>query len=153
MISTSAELSLENGRTLRIGDVAARTGLTARTIRYYEEIGLLPGGTDRAKGRHRRYDPDDIERLRLVALLRELLGLSLDELHELVAAGGAWLVPHRPWGTDESIVERSGAIDHALAQIDRQLDLVRAREVVLAELAQALLERRQAIASKRLTGD
>jgi DNA-binding transcriptional MerR regulator len=38
---------------LRIGEVAELTGLTPRTIRYYEEIGLLSGAADRAQGKHR----------------------------------------------------------------------------------------------------
>ena len=50
-------------RPLRIGDVAELLGTTPRTIRYYEEIGLLRGA--RAPGRpHRLYDEDDVERLR-----------------------------------------------------------------------------------------
>ena len=42
-------------RQLRIGEVAELTGTAPRTIRYYEEIGLLPGSTDRAQGKHRLY--------------------------------------------------------------------------------------------------
>ena len=48
---------------LRIGDVARLVGTTPRTIRYYEEKGLLPASGDRAAGRHRLYDEDDVERL------------------------------------------------------------------------------------------
>ena len=47
---------------LRIGEVAERLGTTTRTIRYYEEIGLLGGG-EREAGRHRTYDEADVERL------------------------------------------------------------------------------------------
>ena len=47
---------------IRIGEVAERVGTTPRTIRYYEEIGLLPGGP-RRKGTHRLYDDADVERL------------------------------------------------------------------------------------------
>ena len=141
-----ADLS-ESGRSR-----PARASQRARSATT-RNIGLLPGGAERSKGRHRHYDADDVDRLRLIAGLRDLLGLSLEQLHTLVAAEGAWLVPNRPWREDESIAERSGVVDRALAQIDHQLDLLRAREAVLAELAQTLLERRQAIASKRITGD
>jgi DNA-binding transcriptional MerR regulator len=63
----------------RIGDVAEATGLTPRTIRYYEEVGLLEPAAH-TSGANRRYDDDDLERLRLIKRLREVVGLSLAEL-------------------------------------------------------------------------
>ena len=48
-------------KALRIGEVAELTGTTPRTIRYYEEIGLLPGAADRTQGRHRSYTEADVE--------------------------------------------------------------------------------------------
>jgi DNA-binding transcriptional MerR regulator len=71
---------------LRIGDVAKLTGTTARTLRYYEEIGLLPGAEDREAGRHRVYTQAEVDRVREVLRLRDLLGVSLEELRELLAA-------------------------------------------------------------------
>jgi len=59
---------------IRIGEVAERVGTTPRTIRYYEEIGLLPGG-QRRKGSHRVYDDDDVERLLELKRLRDLLNV------------------------------------------------------------------------------
>jgi hypothetical protein len=50
-------------RTLRIGVVAKRLGVTTRTIRYYEELGLLGAGSDRSKGAHRLYGEADIAHL------------------------------------------------------------------------------------------
>ena len=91
---------------LRIGDVAARVGTTTRTIRYYEEIGLLPGGPDRRAGAHRLYGEEDVERLRELLRLKELLGLSLDELRELVAAEDARSARRAEW---EAGSTRSGA--------------------------------------------
>jgi len=151
MMSVRADLSLQNGRTLRIGEVAAQTGLTPRTIRYYEQIGLLSAATESAKGKHRHYDMDDLEQLELIAGLRDLLGLSLEDISELVAGGGTWFAPSRPWETSASMLERSGMIDEALAQVDLQLVRVRARAADLEALEQRLQARRQAIESKRLT--
>jgi DNA-binding transcriptional MerR regulator len=68
---------------LPIGEVHAITGLSARTLRYYEELGLLPGVRRRAGGR-RVYGPDEIERLRFIQRLKAL-GLSLAEIKELNA--------------------------------------------------------------------
>jgi DNA-binding transcriptional MerR regulator len=71
--------------TLRIGEVAEQVGVTPRTIRYYEERGLLDR-EDRPKGAHRVYDEADVARLRELLRLRDLLGLSLEELVELAEA-------------------------------------------------------------------
>ena len=48
---------------LRIGEVAKRVGTTPRTIRYYEEIGILPSEGGRESGRHRLYGERDVQRL------------------------------------------------------------------------------------------
>ena len=71
-------------RELRIGDVAKLAGTTPRTIRYYEEIGLLPAAGDREPGAHRTYEEGDVERLTELLRLKDLLGISLEELKELV---------------------------------------------------------------------
>ena len=76
-------------RVMRIGEVAELTGTTPRTIRYYEEIGLLGGEAAREQGKHRCYTYGDVERIREVVRLRDLLGLSLDQLSQLVEAEAA----------------------------------------------------------------
>src|SRR6185312_16903066 len=58
---------------LRIGDVARLVGTTPRTIRYYEEKGLLPPAPGRPAGQHRVYEQADVERLREILRLKELL--------------------------------------------------------------------------------
>jgi len=73
----------EGEAQLSVAEVRARTGLTARTLRYYEELGLLPGVRRRA-GRRRVYGDDEIERLRFIQRLKAL-GLSLAEIKELNA--------------------------------------------------------------------
>ena len=66
---------------LRIGELAQRLGLTERTIRYYEELGLLDP-VKRLEGGQRVYSDDDVRRLRFVQRLKTL-GLSLQEMFEL----------------------------------------------------------------------
>lgn len=68
---------------LGIAEVQHQTGLSARTLRYYEELGLLPGVRRRAGGR-RVYGPDEIDRVRFIQRLKKL-GLSLAEIKELNA--------------------------------------------------------------------
>ena len=65
----------------RIGEVAAKVGLTERTIRYYEERGLLES-VKRLDGGQRVYTDDDVRRLKFIQKLK-VLGLSLAEMQEL----------------------------------------------------------------------
>ena len=127
---------------IRIGEVAERVGVTPRTIRYYEEIGLLPGSS-RSKGTHRLYDDNDVERLAELTRLRDLLNLSLDELKELVEAEEVRAVLRRRLDETDSDEERVEIIETALPYIDRQLDLVRRQKSELEKLESELLEKRK----------
>ena len=93
---------------LRIGDVAKLAGTTPRTIRYYEEIGLLPASSARERGAHRTYAEEDVERLADLLRLKDLLGLSLEELKALVEAEDARASLRREWeGRSRSLGRRS----------------------------------------------
>lgn len=127
---------------IRIGEVAERVGVTPRTIRYYEEIGLLPGGS-RIKGAHRLYDDNDVERLAELTRLRDLLNLSLDELKELVEAEEARAALRQRMKQTSSDEERVEIIETALPYIDRQLDLVRRQKRELEKLESELVEKRK----------
>lgn len=70
---------------MQIGDVAERTGLTQRTIRFYEEKGILAAPT-RMEGGFRLYTPADVEHIRRLSILRQVLCLSLEEIKALVDA-------------------------------------------------------------------
>src|SRR5436309_246668 len=121
-------MSTATGRDeLRIGDVAKAVGTTTRTIRYYEEIGLLPRSEERESGSHRVYTQGDVDRLREVIQLKELLGVSLDELKTLVEAEDARAALRAEWHSDEpDRARREVILDEALGHIERQLALVRA---------------------------
>jgi MerR family transcriptional regulator, repressor of the yfmOP operon len=70
---------------LQIDDVASRTGLTKRTIRYYEEIGLLHPPS-RTEGGYRLFAEEDVQRLERIKRLRELMNFSLAEIKEHIEA-------------------------------------------------------------------
>ena len=67
--------------TYRIGELASKVGLTERTIRYYQERGLLES-VKRLDGGQRVYTDDDVRRLKFIQKLK-VLGLSLAEMQEL----------------------------------------------------------------------
>ncbi len=128
-------------RCFRIGTVAARLGVTTRTIRYYEELGLLGGGAQRSKGAHRLYGEADIARLQEVLRLRDLLGLSLEAIVDLAEAEEARAALRDEWDDDPSHADRIRIIETATPIIERQLELVRARQKTLAQFAGELKDR------------
>jgi len=130
---------------LKIGDVARLAGTTPRTIRYYEEIGLLPA-SEREPGSHRTYAEADVERLTELLRLKDLLGLTLEELKELVEAEGARAELRREWrGGVEDPVRRRQILEESLGHIGRQLELVRRRRDEIARLESELTARRRRV--------
>ena len=104
-------------RELSIGAACAEVGLSARTVRYYEELGLLPGVRRRIGGR-RVYGSDELERLRFINRLKAL-GLSLSEIKELNAV-------YAIAGSTRALLER---LDDLLGtqqiDLDRRIDELR----------------------------
>ena len=134
---------------LRIGDVARLVGTTPRTIRYYEEIGLLAEAPARPSGRHRIYTQSEVERLREVMRLRDLLGVSLEELKTLLTAEEARAeVRAQLRREDVDPGRRRELLAEALGHIDRQLKLVRHRAEELAKLQDELSDTRKRVRRK-----
>ena len=130
---------------MRIGEVARAVGTTSRTIRYYEEIGLL-GGAERPSGKHRTYTEEDVERLRDALRLKELLGVSLDELRELLEAQDARAALRDEWHHGAPSASRRRAIlRESVRHLDRQLVLVARRRAEIAELETELRQRRERV--------
>ncbi len=134
---------------MRIGEVAAAVGTTPRTIRYYEEIGLMPGTAGREPGAHRTYSEDDVEQLREVLRLKGLLGLGLDELAELVANQEARRTLREEFrSATTSPARRTRILVELDAIVDHQLELVDRRRAQLDQLDAELRERRGRIAAR-----
>jgi DNA-binding transcriptional MerR regulator len=138
-------VSTTRTKPLRIGEVAELLGTTPRTIRYYEEIGLLPGADDRAQGKHRVYTEADVERLREIIRLRDLLGLSLDELSTLLEAEAARAAIRREIQLTEDPSDLRRLREQALGHITTQLELVRRRRRELEQLESELVAKRRLV--------
>ena len=132
-------------KPLRIGEVAELTGTTPRTIRYWEEIGLLPGAGDRAQGQHRVYSEADVERVHEIIRLRDLLGLSLDQLAVLLEAETARAELRRELEHAEDPTRIRGLLEQALGHIGTQLELVRGRRQALEQLEEELVAKRRRV--------
>jgi DNA-binding transcriptional MerR regulator len=135
--------------TVRIGELAELTGTTPRTIRYYEEIGLLGGASDRTQGKHRCYTGADVERLREIVRLRDLLGLSLEQLSQLLEAETARAHLRREYRQTEQPAERRRILEELQKHISTQLELVYGRLSELGDLRDEL-EAKQKLVKQRL---
>ncbi len=116
-----------------IAEVCDRTGLSPRTIRYYEEIGLLPGVRRKASGR-RVYGPEELERLGFINRLKEL-GLSLSEIGELnavYAIGGS---------TSAMLARLRPLLTAHLEDVDRRIEALGALRDELLRYGQHIEER------------
>jgi DNA-binding transcriptional MerR regulator len=142
-------MSAVQTKPLRIGEVADLLGTTPRTIRYYEEIGLLPAADDREQGKHRLYTQADADRLREIMRLRDLLGLTLEEISALLEAEDARAQLRREIRETEEPAEIKRILEQALGHIANQLELVRHRRRELEQLESELLAKRRSI-HKRL---
>ncbi|MGB4861963.1 MAG: MerR family transcriptional regulator [Tepidiformaceae bacterium] len=128
-------------RFFQIGEAAERAGLTQRTLRYYEEKGLLEPPT-RMDGGFRLYSSEDMERLERIRQLKELLGFSLAEVKEMVEAEDVRLQIRAGWRKDADAIEKTGkarlareATLQQIALIDQKMDKMAAMREELAERA------------------
>jgi len=135
-------------RTMRIGEVAELTGTTPRTIRYYEEIGLLGTETEREQGKHRAYTDTDVERVNEILRLKDLLGLSLEQLSQLVEAESARAEIRRELKATEDPERRRALLEQAATHIDTQLRLVRGRLEELMTLERELADKQRLVTEK-----
>jgi MerR family copper efflux transcriptional regulator len=108
---------------MNIGETAARTGLPAKTIRYYESIGLIEPAA-RSRSRYRNYGPSDVQTLVFLRRARSL-GFTVEQCRELLAL-------HRD-GTRASADVRAVAQQH-LDDIEAKLAELQAMKRVLAPL-------------------
>ena len=129
---------------LRIEAVARRTGLTKRTIRYYEEIGLLtPGG--RSEGGFRLFTEADVERLERIQALKQSAGLALAEIHELLDAEAVRERIRDRFRASADPAEKRTMLAESRAVLARQLALVQRKREALEAMQREYQERLQRI--------
>ena len=127
---------------LRIQEVADLVGLTARSIRYYEEIGLLEPAA-RSEGDYRLYDPDDVERLLFIKGLRDDAGFSLAEIGQLLEDETARVANRTRFQASRSAAERRAVLHDGIVRIDRQVATLRSKVARLESMIQAAEDRRR----------
>jgi DNA-binding transcriptional MerR regulator len=130
------------GALLRIQDVAADTGLTTRTIRYYEEIGLLEPAA-RSDGAYRLFDASDLERLRFIRSLRDDAGFSLAQIGQLLEDEKARERNRRRFRTSGDDTERRALVLDASTRVDRQIAILETKRARLDAMIEDARARRR----------
>ncbi|MGQ8875202.1 MerR family transcriptional regulator [Paenibacillus sp. TSA_86.1] len=125
----------------KIDDVAKACGLTKRTIRYYEEIGVMPS-PQRTDGGTRLYSQDDIDYLKKVVRAKEVLGFSLQELHAYVATADALNEQRFDYQQTTEVKERMDKLIRMEATLEGQLQLLEQKLQSIHAVQQELEELR-----------
>src|SRR3972149_7076994 len=125
---------------LQIGEVAERTGLTQRTLRFYEEKGLLKPPT-RMEGGFRLYSEADVQRVEQIKRLQTLLRFTLAEIKEMVDADEVKMQLRAQYRPQAALSQKKAQVLRAIEVTDRQVALIRQKVAALTEMQSKLEER------------
>lgn len=123
--------------SLRISEAAALAGTSTRTLRYYEELGLLRP-PDRSIGGARRYTSDDVDRLVRIRELQELLGFDLGEIRDIVRSEDQLSELRSEFHAGVSARRHQQILEEALAINSRLRDIVGAKHRRLTVMTEEL---------------
>ena len=118
--------SVDASGLLRIQEAAAEAGLTSRSVRYYEELGLLRPAA-RSEGDYRLYDTTDVERLRFIKALRDDAGFSLAEIAQLLEDEDARERGHEAYHATTDPAERLRILRDRVSRYEHQIEMLRTK--------------------------
>ncbi|OZB93760.1 MerR family transcriptional regulator [Paenibacillus sp. XY044] len=116
---------------LKIDDVAKETGLTKRTIRYYEEIGLIKS-PERSDGGMRLYTEEDVQHLKNIVLARNVLGFSLQEIQEYLQIHEQVELHRSKFSSSSDDAQRTAELEQMGEAVTKQIGLL---DVKIQEIA------------------
>lgn len=117
----------------QIGEVAERTGVTQRTLRFYEERGLLKP-PNRMEGGFRLYSEEDIDRVEQIKRLQNLLGLTLAEIKDMVDAEEVKTELRATYHPDLELGERIQRIERAIEVTELQYRVIEGKLSAMVEM-------------------
>ena len=144
---TTEDQPAATGRLMRIQEAAAEVGLTHRSVRYYEEMGLLRPAA-RSEGDYRLYDDTDLERLRFIKGLRDDAGFSLAEIAQLLEDEAARERGHAAFHATTDPAERRRILCERLVSFDRQIETLQRKIGRLQAMVDDTESRRARTAAK-----
>jgi DNA-binding transcriptional MerR regulator len=123
-----------------IEQVAAKVGLTKRTLRYYEEVGLLPP-TGRTEGNYRRYTLADIQQVERIKNLRDLLGFSLADIREILETEDERKQIKSAYRQETNTTAKVVQLERVDELIHKQLQLIEQKISGLEQMRTVLLQK------------
>ncbi len=140
MTEVGGSASGERPSLLRIGEAAERAGVSPRTLRWYEEIGLLvPSG--HSVGGARRYGQDDLERIVHIRELQSLLGLDLGEIRDILVGEDALAGLRREYQAGAEATRRREILVEASAINEKLRSVVAGRQYHLRQMMRSLQDK------------
>jgi MerR family transcriptional regulator, repressor of the yfmOP operon len=122
---------------LQIGEVADRTGVTQRTLRFYEERGLLKPPS-RMEGGFRLYSENDVGRVEQIKRMQSLLGLTLAEIKEMVEAEEVREELNATYRPDRPVEERIQRVEKRIEVTQRQFNIISTKLTAMVEMREDL---------------
>ncbi|ASS67495.1 DNA-binding transcriptional regulator, MerR family [Paenibacillus sp. RU4T] len=132
----------------KIEDVANLCGLTKRTVRYYEEIGLL--APERSEGGFRLYTESDVEKLKKIINARDALGFSLQELQEYVSIGEELSVLRDGIRIVEDIERKRSMIGDMEKTVEKQLKMMDQKIAKIVKIRSEFIELKDKIQEAKI---
>lgn len=129
-----------NDPYLQIGEVAERTGVTQRTLRFYEEKGLLKPPT-RMDGGFRLYSEADVKRVTHIRRLQDLLGVALADIKEMVDAEEMLRELRAQYDPKSGVAEKKRQLEKAIEVVQAQYAIVKQKTEQLDEMRGQIEER------------
>lgn len=125
---------------LQIGEVAEQTGVTQRTLRFYEEKGLLKPPT-RMEGGFRLYSESDVKRVNHIRRLQDLLGVALADIKEMVDAEEMLRELRAQYDPKSGVAEKKRQLEKAIEVVQAQYAIVKQKTEQLDEMKGQIEER------------
>lgn len=145
---TEPETNREADEPLRIGQVAKETGVTPRTLRYWEEVGLLEPAAYRESG-ERLYSSAERERVTHIRELQDLLGLTLAEIQDVLASEDTLERARSAARADAPTAKRIRLLGDAIEANHRLVERIGERLGRIAEFRDECVERGKRMATRR----
>jgi DNA-binding transcriptional MerR regulator len=140
VVTVGATEELSSEPRLRIGEAAREAGVSTRTLRYYQELGLLtPAGT--TTGGARRYSDADVARIHRIRHLQHLVGFDLNEIRKVLSAEDRLAAIRREWFEAQSSGRQVDLLEECVAINAELQDAVRTKMAGLQEFLAGLEER------------
>lgn len=133
----------------QIGEVAERTGVTQRTLRFYEEKGLLRP-PERMDGGFRLYSEEDVQRIEYIRRLQQYLGFTLAEIKEMVEAEDLRQQIIATFRPDRELPARLERVQRIIGALERQLEVVDHKVEALAGMQADLHGKLERVTARRV---